>query len=333
MSVDVFRQLPVSWSELARRTWNDSIDDDVLGLAAQMSFYFFLALFPAILFLLAVASFFPLGNVTDELGRTLGPFVSPQVLDLIQDQMRRLANNENGGLLTFGVLGALWSSSAALVSIVSALNHAYDIEEGRPWWRVRVLAITLTIGVALFILSSLALVLLGPTWAAALGHITGLGAPFTWAWLVLQWPLVFVLVSTAIGLVYYFGPDAEQDWVWITPGAVAAPVLWLAVSLVFKFYVARFTDYNATYGSVGAVIVLLLWFYVSGIAILTGAELNAEIEHASPHGKAPGQKSKAGKRLIGARAARAFQERRPSIRRPGTAAGYSLQERYWIKAR
>jgi len=290
-----------------------------------MSFYFFLALFPAILFVLALASFFPLGDLTDDLGRVAGPFVSPQVLELIQDQMRRLANNESGGLLTFGVVGALWSSSAAMVSIASALNQAYDIEEGRPWWRVRLTAIALTTGVAIFVLVSLVLLLLGPTWADALGRVTSLGAPFTWAWLVLQWPVIFLLVSTGIGLIYYFGPDAEQDWVWITPGAVAATLLWLAVSLLFKEYVARFTDYHAAYGSIGAVIVLMLWFYVSSLAILVGAELNAEIEHASPYGKAPGQKSASGKRLLGPRAARAFQQRLPSFRRPSASPGYSIE--------
>ena len=303
--------MPLSWSELARRTWREVIDDDVLGLAAQLSYYFFLALLPAILFLLAVASFFPLSNITDDVGRSLGPFVSPQVLELIKEQMRRLANNENGGLLTFGVAGALWSSSAALVSIVGALNRAYDIDEGRPWWKVRLIAIGLTLGVALIVLVALSLVLVGPTLADKLGQTTGWGAPFEWTWLILQWPLVFALVASGIGLIYYFGPDAEQDWAWITPGAIAATMLWLLVSLLFKVYVANFTDYEGSYGAVGGVIVLMLWFYVSGIAILTGAELNAEIEHASPYGKAPGQKNEQGKRLIGARAARAFRARQP----------------------
>ena len=304
--------MPLSWAELARRTWREVVDDDVLGLAAQLSYYFFLALFPAILFLLAVASFFPLSNITDDVGRSLGPFVSSQVLALIQEQMRRLADNENGGLLTFGVAGALWSSSAALVSIVGALNRAYDIEEGRPWWKVRLVAVGLTLGVALVVLIALSLILVGPTLAERLGQATGWGAPFEWTWLVLQWPLVFVLVATGIGLIYYFGPDADQDWAWITPGAIAATILWLLVSLLFKIYVANFTDYEGSYGTVGGVIVVLLWFYVSGIAILTGAELNAEIEHASPHGKAPGQKNPQGKLLIGARAARAFEQRQPS---------------------
>jgi membrane protein len=302
----------LSWYELARRTWREILDDDVPGLAAQLSYYFFLALFPAILFLLALASFFPLSNITDDVGRSLGPFVSPQVVELIQEQMRRLANDQNGGLLTFGVAGALWSSSAALVSIVGAVNRAYDIEEARPWWKIRLVAIGLTLGVAAIVLVALSLVLIGPTLAETLGRSTGWGAPFEWAWLVLQWPLVFALVTTSIGLIYYFGPDADQDWAWITPGAVAATILWLVISLLFKYYVANFTDYERSYGTVGGVIIVLLWLYVSGIAILTGAELNAEIEHASPYGKAPGQKNAQGKLLIGARAARMFRQRQLS---------------------
>ena len=241
----VLGTISLSWSELGRRTWREALDDDVPGLAAQLAYDFFLALFPALLFLLALASFFPLGNVTDDVARSLGPFVSPQVLELIQEQMRRLANNDNGGLLTFGVAAALWSSSAALVSIVGALNRAYDIEEGRPWWKVRLVAIGLTLGVAVIVLVALSLVLGGPALAERLGQTTGWGAPFEWTWLVLQWPLVFALVTTGIGLIFYFGPDADQDWVWISPGAVAATILWLLVSLLFKLYIANFTDYEA----------------------------------------------------------------------------------------
>jgi HAD superfamily hydrolase (TIGR01509 family) len=159
------------------------------------------------------------------------------------------------------------------------------------------------------VLIALSLVLAGPTFAKSLGMSTGSGAAFEWSWLILQWPLVFALVATAVGLVYYFGPDADQDWRWITPGAVGATALWLVVSLLFKAYIANFTNYNDAYGAVGGVIVLLLWFYVSGVAILAGAELNAEIEHASVYGKLPVQKNAAGKRLLGRRAERAFQHR------------------------
>ena len=299
----------MTWRDLLVKTYHEVLDDDVLGLAAQLSYYFFLALFPALLFGLALASFFPLATLTDDISRLLGPVVSPEVLSLIQDQMKRLGEAESGGLLTFGVLGALWSSSAAVVSIVDALNRAYDIEESRPWWKVRLTAIGLTLGLAVFILAALTLVLAGPAIAAYLDEQVGLGSAFRWTWLVLQWPFAILLTATALGLVFYFGPDAEQDWVWITPGAVIGSLLWLLVSLATKVYVANFTDFNASYGTVGGVMVVLLWLYVSGIAILVAAELNAEIEHASPYGKDPGQKAPSGRRVIGPRAARLAAER------------------------
>ena len=302
----------LTWRDLVAKTYHEVVDDDVLGMAAQLSYYFFLALFPAILFGLALASFFPLQSLTDDLSRVLGPVVSPEVLKLIQDQMQRLGNADSGGLLTFGVLGALWSSSAALVSIVSALNRAYDIEESRPWWKVRLLAMGLTVGLAAFILAALTLVLAGPSMATYLDERLGMGSPLKWTWLILQWPVAVALVATALGLLFYFGPDADQDWVWISPGAVFGSVLWLLVSLATKVYVANFSDYNAAYGSVGAVMVVLLWLYVSSIAILVGAELNAEIEHASPHGKAAGQKTPEGRPVLGPKAARLAQERQPA---------------------
>jgi membrane protein len=218
-----------------------------------------------------------------------------------------MSNNDSAGILTFGILGAIWSGSAAIVAIIGSLNRAYDIEEGRSWWRVRLTAIGLTIALAVFLLISFTLIVAGPAIAEQLASFLGFGLVFEWGWKVLQWPLAFMLVSTAIGLVYYFAPDADQDWVWITPGAVLGTVLWVLVSLGFKFYVAHFGDYN-TYGAVGSFIVLMLWFYISSLAILIGAELNAEIEHASPYGKAPGEKVPGERKKIGVAAARAYQD-------------------------
>lgn len=301
--------IPLSWGELLRRTIKDTNEDDCLGLAAQLAYYFFLALFPAILFLLAFASFFPLGNFVDQAVAALRPIAPAEVLSFLEVQLRRVSNADSGGLLTVGILGAIWSSSAAVVAIIGSLNRAYDIEEGRPWWNVRLTAIGLTLGLAALVLIAFGLVVLGPTIAEQVATAFGLGAAFEWAWKILQWPLAFLMVSTAVGLVYYFAPDAEQDWVWITPGAVLGTFLWVIVSLVFKFYVANFAGYNATYGAVGSVIVLLLWFYISGLAILVGAEMNAEIEHASPYGKDPGEKVPGQKKKLGAAAARAYRER------------------------
>ena len=301
--------IPLSWGELLKRTAKETSEDDCLGLAAQLAYDLFLALFPAVLFVLALASFFPLTNVIDDVVRVLRPIAPADVLGFLEEQLRRISNADSGGILTIGILGALWSSSAAVVAIVGSLNRAYDIEEGRPWWKVRLTAIGLTVALAVLALTSFTLIVAGPTLADRLASSFGFGAVFEWTWKILQWPLTFVLVSSAVGLVYYFAPDAEQDWVWITPGAVVGTLLWVIVSLLFKVYVANFANYNATYGAVGGVIVLLLWFYISGLAILVGAELNAEIEHASPHGKDPGEKVLGQKKKIGAAAARAYKER------------------------
>jgi membrane protein len=131
-------------------------------------------------------------------------------------------------------------------------------------------AIGLTVGLAVFVLAAISLVLAGPGVARYLGNATGWGVTFEWSWLILQWPLALLLVSAAVGLVYYFGPDADQDWQWVSPGAVVAAVLWLLVSLILRVYITKFTNYNESYGTVGGVIVLLLWFYVSSLAILVG---------------------------------------------------------------
>jgi membrane protein len=302
-------QIPLSWGELVKRTAKESNEDDVLGLAAQLAYYFFLALFPAALFLLALASFFPLTNVIDDVIRLIGPFVAPDVLRFLEQQLRLLSNADSGGILTLGIAGAIWSSSAAIVAITGSLNRAYDITESRPWWKVRLTAIGLTVGLALLGLTAFTLIVAGPTIAERLAASMGLGAAFEWTWNILQWPVIFALMATAVGLVYYFAPDAEQEWVWITPGAVVGTLLWIVASLVFKFYVSHFTDYNASYGAVGGVIVLLLWFYISGLSILVGAEMNAEIEHASPYGKDPGEKVVGARKKIGRAAWRAFQAR------------------------
>jgi membrane protein len=207
------------------------------------------------------------------------------------------------------MLLAVTSSSAAMIAIIDTLNHAYGVEESRPWWRVRLLAIALTVGLALFILVSFALVLAGPTLATRLADLWRLGPLFEWTWKILQWPIVFALVGLGITLVYYFAPDAEQRWVWVTPGAVLTAVLWLLASLGFKLYVSNFASYTETYGAIGGVMVLLLWFYISGLVMLLGAELNAEIEHASPYGKNVGEKVPGQRRAIGALAFGRYQKR------------------------
>jgi len=303
-------KVPLSWFEIFKRTFKEAfLEDNCLGMAAQLAYYFFFALFPALLFLLALASYFPVDTLIDDMIRTLGGFVPPEVLTIMTDQIQKIASGQQTGLLTLGMLGTLWSSSAAMTAIIDTLNNAYDITEGRPWWHVRLIAIGLTIGVAVFILVSLTLVLAGPRLAELLTSNTLVGTVFEWTWKIVQWPLVFALVSAGMALIYYFAPDAEQDWVWLTPGSIFATAAWLATSLGFKYYVTNMGAYVETYGAIGGVMVLMLWFYLTGLAILLGAEMNAEIEHASPYGKEEGEKVPGQKRKLGAARMREWMAR------------------------
>ena len=305
-------RVPLSWSDLFRKTFSETLADDVFNLAAQQAYYFFFALFPALLALISIASFFPIENLTGEITTMLHRVAPEDVIGIITDQIQKIGQSNAGGILTLAFFFTLWSSSSAVVAMCGTLNAAYDITESRPWWKVRLTAIGLTIGLALFILVSMTLVVAGPALAEKIADLMRLGPLFTWSWKILQWPIVFVLVATAVALVYYFAPDAEQEWTWITPGSVLATLLWVVASLAFRFYVTNFASYNETYGAIGGVMVLLLWFYVSGIALLVGAELNAEIEHASPYGKDVGEKVPGEKKKIGVAAQRAYEERRAS---------------------
>jgi membrane protein len=309
----------LGWGELLKRTYKETQADNGLGLAAQLAYYFFLALFPALLFLVALTGVFASPQMVSRLVEMMSGAAPPDVVNIIREQLISLSSGNQGGIMTFGAVAALWSSSAAMVALTDSLNRAYDVEDARPWWKQRLTAILLTLGVALFILISFALVVAGPQLAESLAGRFGLGAAFEWGWKILQWPIVFALVATAIGFIYYFAPDVDQDFVFLTPGSVLATALWLLGSLGFRFYVVNFGSYNETYGTIGGVMVLLLWLYISALVVIIGAEMNAEIEHASEHGKAPGEKQPGGRKTIGARAAREFREKHQKGRLPGTS--------------
>lgn len=314
-------QIDRSWPDLLRATLRETFwTDNCLGMAAQLAYYFFFALFPTLLVLLSIASFFPLISLVDETIRLLGPFAPPEVITIVTDQLRKLSGGDHGGLLTVGMLAALWSSSTAMTAISDTLNNAYDVVEGRPWWKVRLLAIALTVGVAVFILIATALVLAGPMVAEYLADWWYLGAAFEWTWKILQWPLAFMLVTAGIALIYFYAPDVEQEWAWLGPGAVVATTLWLLATLGFRYYVVNLSSYTETYGAVGAAMVLMLWFYLSGLAILIGAELNAELEHASASGKAPGEKVAGERARMGSRLRNWMARRRRDGAQPPSAA-------------
>ena len=280
----------LSVKELGQRVIHEIQQDDCLGRAAQLAYYFLFALFPFFLVLTTLLGYLPVPNLMDRLLETLAEMLPGEALQLVQDHVRELVTNRRGGLLSLGLLAALWTSSSAVTAITDSLNRSYDVEEGRPFWKVRLMAILLTIGLSVFIIVSLILLTFGPQIGGWIADKVGLGSVFKLAWNILRWPVIVGLLIVAMALIYYMAPDVEQEWQWITPGSVVAVIGWLLASLGFSFYVNNFGSYNATYGSIGAVIVLLTWMYVSGFFILVGGEINAEIEHAAPSGKDTGEK-------------------------------------------
>jgi membrane protein len=280
----------LSVKDLGRRVIREIQEDDCLGRAAQLAYYFLFALFPFFLVLTTLLGYLPVPNLMDRLMEMLAGILAGDALQLVQDNVREIVTSQRGGLLSFGILVAIWTSSSAVTAIVDGLNRAYDVEEGRPYWKVRLIAILLTVGISLFIIFSLILLTFGPQIGGWIADQVGLGTIFRIAWNLLRWPVIVGLIILAMALIYYIAPDVEQRWQWITPGSLVAVIGWLLASLGFSFYVNNFGSYNATYGSIGAVIVLLTWMYVSGFFVLVGGEINAEIEHAASSGKDPGEK-------------------------------------------
>lgn len=272
---------PTGIFDLFKRTVQGTIDDDCLGLAAELAYYFFLALFPALIFGVALLGFLPVGGIVPQILNRLNTVAPHDVVNIIGSQLRQLTSSGgNTGLLTLGMLGALWSSSSAVAAIIDTLNQVYEIKESRPWWRVRLRAILLTIGLIVFFLLAVLLILAGPIVANWLDSTLHLGATAITFWQVFRWLGAFFLAVMGVDIIYNFGPDAETKWVWITPGSLLATILWIACSIGLRLYIAYFGNFNATYGAIGGIIVLLLWFYISGLSILMGAELDSKIDEA-----------------------------------------------------
>lgn len=274
------------WKTFGKHLWTKLNTDDVLNRAAILSFYFLLALFPLLLFLTALLGYF--ADTGTELHRNmltyLGAIVPVSASDLINTTVDEISKDSSGGKLSFGLLTSLWFASSGMGAIIEALNVAYDVKETRAWWRRTLLAIVLTIALAVLIITALALMFYGSHIAEGIAENYGFGAAFTAAWMVLQWLFVIGFVFLAFVLIYYFAPDLhEQQLRWLTPGAAVGVILWLLVSFLFGSYLNVYNTYSVVYGSLGAVIILLLWFYLTGVTILIGGEVNALIEQAAAH--------------------------------------------------
>jgi membrane protein len=274
----------LTWKQLGQRVWREFNEDELLDRSAALSYYFIGAIFPLILVLFAILGL--LASAGSELRQSIMQYAA-MVLPgsantLIQQTLDQISKASGGGKISFGIIASIWAASAGVTAVMAALNVVYDIREWRSFVRIRATAIALTFAMSICIIVGLALALFGGSIAEWTGAHLGLGPAFVIAWKIIQWPIVIFAILLSFALLYYFGPSIrDQHWEWVTPGSVIGLVLWLAASLAFKVYLSFFNSYSATYGSLGAVIILLLWFYVTGISLLLGAEINSEIEHAA----------------------------------------------------
>lgn len=286
--------------ELARRTWQQVWEDEVTSRAAELAYYAVLAVFPALLFMTALFGVW--AGVGTQLRTDVLAYIDqvapPSAAKLIRDTLDEVVEGSGGGKLSFGLLFTLWAASSGMGAVIAALNTAYGVKESRAWWRARLQAIALTLALVALIGVTLAVIFFGGRIGDALDDRLDMNL-LAWTWRILGGPLAFCSLTLAFALVYYFGPNVEhRKWYWVTPGSAVAVVLFLLFSAGFRLYLGWFDSYNKTYGSLGAVIILLLWLYLCGAALMVGAEVNSEIEHAAadagrPDAKAEGERQPA----------------------------------------
>ncbi|AGC47827.1 YihY family protein [Myxococcus stipitatus DSM 14675] len=271
----------LTWREFIRRFVKELQDDTVTDLAAQLSYYLLFSLFPFLFFLVTLVAYLPFApGAVDAMLDRLRPLVPTQALAVVTQHLTSLVSQQQPKLLTVGLLVALWSASRGVDALRKALNLAYDVPESRPIWRTQGLAVFLTLVGTLLIPLSFAIFLLGGRlgeWLAAKMHVQE-AFHLVWSWV--RWPFTAGLVMLVLSLCYYLLPDVKHRFRYFTPGSVIGTLAWMASTWGFTQYVEHFGKYNVTYGSIGGVVVLMLWLYISGLVFILGGELNAVLAHA-----------------------------------------------------
>ncbi|UFU00011.1 YihY/virulence factor BrkB family protein [Radiobacillus kanasensis] len=249
------------------------LEDDVFGLAAQLAYFFLLSLFPFLIFLFTLIGYLPFDKI-NVLG-VISDYAPPDIVHMIETNLQELVEHKSGGLLSIGIIGTLWSASNGINAIIRAFNHAYNVEEDRSFIVARLIAIVLTV----FMIVVIGVAFLLPIFGQAIGvyvfSMFGLSEGFLQVWEALRWGISSVVIIIVLLALYKIAPNKKVKIKNVIVGAVFATIAWQFVSLAFSYYVSSIGNYTATYGSLGGVIVLMIWFYLSGIIIIMGGEINA----------------------------------------------------------
>lgn len=278
---------------------NEISDHNVYNGAAALAFYMMLSIFPAAIVVLGLLPYLPIPHLDQAIMDLVAQVLPRQSATLFTGVVKSVTSQRHGGLVSFGLLFLLWSASSGLYAIMQQLNITYEVKEGRPFWKVRATALLLMILFFILVVGGFGLIIGGGKIQGLLGNLIGWSGPLLVFFAIFRWVIVALLLLTAFATIYYFGPDVEQKFRFISPGSLFGVVFLALASIGFRVYVSNFSNYSATYGSLGAVIVLQMWFYIGGLIILAGSEVNVLLEHRDPAGKNKGQKVKSGARTGG----------------------------------
>ncbi len=276
------------------RACEDIFEKHTFQMAAALAYYFVLAIFPALILLSAVAAYVPVQNLFNQVLALLGSFVPADSMQAVQTVLANVVTPNRGTLLSFGILGILWTASGGFAATIEALNISYEVEEGRPFWVTRPLAVGLTFMVGLLLMVALAVMIMGPEFAQRLAAHQQLSWLFIKAWPFVHWAISLGFTVLAVEFVYFVAPNVKQRFWSTLPGAVLSVATWVGLSYAMGVYFRSFAHFNKTYGTIGAVIALMVWLYWNGFVMLVGAQLNCQLSKESKKGKIPQDEDKSG---------------------------------------
>jgi membrane protein len=283
------RRVPVK--EFVRDLNQEISNDNVFNGAAALGFYLTLALFPALILIMTIIPYLPIERVDEAIMDMLGQALPAEAHEVVAGVVQEVTEERRGGLLSFSLLATLWAASTGMHAIMQQLNITYGVQEARSFIRARGTALVLSILFILLVIGAFSLIVLGGVMESWLESQFGFGGAILTLFSVLRWVIIVLALMLGFAMIYRYAPNVEQKFRFLTAGAVLGVVLLIAASLGFAFYVSNFGDYAATYGSLGAMIILMMWLYIAGLVILVGSEINVLIEHHSAQGKRKGEKT------------------------------------------
>jgi len=273
--------------QLLSRVWEAAWVDEITNRAAALSYYFLFSIFPILLFFTALAHLVPGQHLVRQLMETVAVLLPAEAASLVRETLRQIVTRTGRpGLVSLGALTAIWAGSAGMASVMAMLNVVYHVRDGRPWWKRRAIAVLLTVAFAVFLIGSTLLLMLSTRIGAAVARVVAPRAGLEGLGNAVTLVLALGTALLAFELIYYLAP-ARARWHWLTPGSLTAAVLWMAMSLALRLYVTAVAHYDIMYGSIGGIILLLLWLYLTSLVLLLGAEMNAAIEDAAARARVP----------------------------------------------